>query len=150
MFIKGEKHSEKAIQNMRKKHRKMRSGHDEIHVRKIVESKNITFLKKHGIAQEDKKYWRRYQDYKRSASKRNIEFAISLQDFKKLWQKPCNYCGADIVTIGLDRIDNNIGYQADNITTCCGLCNYMKRESTVEIFLEHCKKILKFNQLLNV
>lgn len=43
--------------------------------------------------------------------------------------------------MGVDRINNDKGYTIDNVVTCCGDCNYMKRAMSVEAFLCRVKKI---------
>lgn len=83
----------------------------------------------------------KYMMYKRGALVRGIEFNISEEQFNELWQKPCHYCGQNIETIGIDRIDSRYGYLPYNITSCCTLCNFMKRNMTDKHFIEHCIKI---------
>jgi len=47
---------------------------------------------------------------------------------------------------GLDRLDSsNRLYKADTVVACCGTCNIMKYRWPVEGFLEHCRKIARFN-----
>lgn len=87
----------------------------------------------------------RYGVYKATAKRRNIDFNISRDDFDKLWNKPCHYCGNEIVGIGIDRIDNSVGYNTDNIVPCCSWCNKMKLTFTKEEFIDKCKKIVDFN-----
>ena len=57
----------------------------------------------------------RYSHYKVRAKQDRKEFKLSLNDFKEFWQKPCYYCGSDIKTIGLDRLNNHIGYIKSNL-----------------------------------
>src|SRR6267378_3485143 len=61
----------------------------------------------------------RYVQYKRRGKEKNQPFKLILEEFTSFWQKPCYYCGNEIVTIGLDKINNDIGYQMDNIVSCC-------------------------------
>ena len=61
------------------------------------------------------------------------------------WQEPCKYCGDNIETIGLDRINNNIGYNKKNLVSCCSICNYAKRKMDKDKFINHCKKVAKNN-----
>ena len=84
---------------------------------------------------------RRFGYYKANAKKHGYEFALSFTDFMVFWQKPCIYCGDSIPTIGLDRINNQIGYISSNITACCAICNYMKRGSSVKDFINQCRII---------
>ena len=67
---------------------------------------------------------------------------LTFEEFKSFWQLPCHYCGAEIETIGLDRIDNSLGYKLDNVIPCCLRCNILKFFNTEKEFLDHCKKIV--------
>lgn len=89
----------------------------------------------------------RYSVYKSTSKRRNIEFNLTKEQFVELWNKPCHYCGSDIVGIGVDRVDNTIGYQVDNIVPCCSWCNRMKLNFTEQDFLNKCKQIVEFNNL---
>ncbi len=80
--------------------------------------------------------------YKRAAKKRDIEWLLTDEDFKLFWQQPCYYCGDVIETIGIDRIDNNKGYEISNCTPCCSVCNTMKMSMDTKEFLNKMKKIL--------
>jgi hypothetical protein len=87
----------------------------------------------------------KYQTLYSGAKRRDFNFDISLKDFEKLIQLPCNYCGEIDVYIGLDRVNNEIGYEIDNVCPCCTVCNMMKKTLSKEDFINHCKKIAKFN-----
>lgn len=80
-------------------------------------------------------------EYRSGAKRRGIDFSLTLEEFTSLWQEPCSYCGSEIETIGLDRIENNKSYSIDNVTTCCALCNVMKMALPKDVFIEHCIKI---------
>ena len=84
----------------------------------------------------------RWQMYKANAKKRNLVFELTLTDFETMWQTPCSYCGDDIETIGIDRIDSSKGYEKDNIIPCCGRCNEMKNSATVGDWINHMQKII--------
>ena len=86
----------------------------------------------------------RWDFYKKNARNRNIKWELTYEQFMTFWQKPCYYCGTEIETIGLDRVDNSKGYNLDNIVSCCSICNYAKRKLTKEQFIQHCKKVAKF------
>lgn len=87
----------------------------------------------------------KYSVYKLSAKVRKIQFALTLEQFKQFWQQPCSYCGSDLTTIGLDRVDNSIGYTLTNVVPCCITCNRMKMTLPVEQFVTHIRKL--FNHL---
>lgn len=84
----------------------------------------------------------RFSAYKSSAKQRNIDFNLTIDQFSELWQKPCTYCHADVNTIGIDRIDNNLPYQAGNIISCCFVCNNIKGDLSKEQMIEHLSKII--------
>lgn len=88
----------------------------------------------------------KYGAYKMAASQRNIKFDISFEEFKSFWKKPCEYCGSEIKTIGLDRINSYFGYSIQNIKSCCKKCNYMKKDYSVEEWFEHMIKVLSYNE----
>lgn len=83
---------------------------------------------------------RKFTVYKSEAKRREIPFDILMEDFKIFWQVPCYYCGDPIDTIGIDRINSNLGYTKDNIRPCCTFCNYAKKDN-IESYFED--KILK-------
>lgn len=84
-----------------------------------------------------------YGMYHTSAKKRNLEFALDVDEFKEIVYKPCYYCKHqkhDEVN-GIDRINSNIGYVMNNIVPCCNVCNYAKGSQTIKEFIQHCKKV---------
>lgn len=87
-----------------------------------------------------------YERYRSSAIRRGIEFNLSGSEFMKLWGLPCSYCGASIKTIGIDRVDSDIGYNPENIVSCCGCCNLMKRSMSKDDFINKCKAIAHKHQ----
>ena len=74
----------------------------------------------------------RFNQYKGRAKQRNIPFLLTEEEFKGFWQQPCAYCGAEIETIGLDRIDSSGPYHIDNVVPCCWSCNQKKGTSSLE------------------
>lgn len=86
----------------------------------------------------------RYRKYKKGARRRGIAFSLSFDEFMEFWQKPCVYCNGQIETIGLDRVNNSLGYIMSNVFPCCSKCNYLKSGKTLDEFrrlVEHCKCI---------
>lgn len=74
-----------------------------------------------------------YKSYRRSASLRGKTFGLGLLYFTQLTEANCFYCGikpkqikGDIVYNGIDRIDNEVGYEYGNVISCCGRCNKAK------------------------
>jgi len=80
-----------------------------------------------------------YKTYAKSANSRNIEFAISEEEFAAIVKQSCYLCGIatdDTNKNGIDRFENRKGYRLDNCRPCCGHCNLMKRDIPYEIIIE--------------
>lgn len=120
-------------------------------VRLRKEAKAKYKIDKIRILDKNKK-WRKesvkgqFRDIKRGAEKRNLEFKITLDQAAGFKNKKCNYCGKAVKRISLDRVNNNRGYVIDNIVTCCEKCNRMKRNMTVNEFINQCKKIIQYSR----
>lgn len=102
-------------------------------------------INKKDILEESHK-WRqtikgRLASYRRGATKRNIEWFLTEEDFLNLWNKNCFYCGDVIKTIGIDRKNNNEGYKIDNVVPCCSICNKLKLALPYEDFIKKIKQI---------
>lgn len=89
----------------------------------------------------------KYRMYKDAATTRGIPFKVTEEQFLDLWQKPCYYCGVNISTIGVDRVDNTRGYELDNIQPCCTSCNKMKLDSSEKEFYNKLFRIIKHRNL---
>lgn len=83
----------------------------------------------------------KYSQYKYHSRRRNILFNLSFDEFRNFWNKPCYYCNGDISTVGLDRINSDIGYVIENCVSCCNICNYAKLKLTDKEYIEHCRKV---------
>lgn len=73
----------------------------------------------------------RWHQFKKSAINRDKNFSITYDQFIELIDKPCYYCNNELgekskTGSGLDRKDNNLGYEIDNVVTCCTFCNKLK------------------------
>jgi hypothetical protein len=90
-----------------------------------------------------------YYRYKREAKNRNLSFDLSLDQFTKLINQNCYYCGIQpkqsmksvgfngiILYNGIDRVDNIKGYTFDNCVTCCKHCNTAKMAMSLNEFRE--------------
>ena len=89
---------------------------------------------------------KRYHQYQKSAQSRNIEFSLSTDEFLSFWQKPCTYCGAEIETIGLDRLENHLGYVLGNVVPCCRDCNVMKMSQGLGEFIARVERVFRFSR----
>lgn len=89
--------------------------------------------------------------YKKSAAIRGFNWELSEEEFRALTSKDCFYCGSEPTAFivkssvylynGIDRINNNIGYQLSNVISCCKYCNYGKRDLTIAEFVARSAKI---------
>ena len=93
--------------------------------------------------------------YKWSAKRRGIDWSLSDEDFFAAMVLPCHYCGSQpsLRTVGLkggfrcngiDRKDNQSGYSADNILSCCKFCQYGKHDSPYNDFVAYLKRASEF------
>lgn len=72
-----------------------------------------------------------YNSYQSRATKKQVEFTISNDEYTSIINQSCYICGkknTESHMNGIDRFDNNIGYIIDNVRSCCGECNYMKKD----------------------
>lgn len=103
-----------------------------------------------------------YYSYANRADKRGYEFMLSKDVFRALAVQPCDYCGSfcqtrakglgktsgDFLYTGIDRLDNEKGYYAENCVPCCSRCNWMKHAMPREEFLSHVAAIFRHQILL--
>ncbi len=85
-----------------------------------------------------------YEQYKKRASLKNLEFSLTEKEFVNLQQQKCYYCdkeNSDNHRNGIDRMDNMNGYSQTNCVSCCCECNTMKRCLDDNEFIGLCKKI---------
>lgn len=100
-----------------------------------------------------------YGKYKIAAEKRGYEFNLTPEQFKEITQKNCFYCGTppsnkshnqndtgDYIYSGIDRKDNNIGYEVDNCLPCCKVCNRAKSSMSFDEFLEWIQTIKNYDK----
>ena len=64
---------------------------------------------------------------------RNINFELTREQVQNLCESSCFYCGKNRC-LGIDRKDNNKGYTNDNCVPCCGFCNRMKMDHSIDEF----------------
>jgi len=80
-----------------------------------------------------------YNSYMKRANTKKLEFTLSQEEYNKITSSDCYLCGKKNTLgheNGIDRKNNDIGYINSNIETCCGECNYMKKNYHYDKFLE--------------
>ena len=98
-----------------------------------------------------------FKRYKYGASRRGREFSLTKSEFKSLTKQNCIYCGTipsqtiqgkrtngSYIYNGIDRVDNSIGYHYKNCVPCCRTCNFAKKDSTHEEFINWINNLVKF------
>lgn len=138
------KDSKSREEQYNKKRRLYRLTHKE----ESKEKKKVYYIENKDKILLDNALWRqtfkgRLLSYKRAAEKRGIEWGLTDDEFQTFWGLPCSYCGDEIETIGIDRIENDKGYHLKNCTPCCTTCNTLKMTMDKNIFIEKIKQIIK-------
>jgi hypothetical protein len=84
-----------------------------------------------------------FKAYKKEAEKRELSFELTETQWDWLTRSPCYLCGYQTMYgVGIDRVNNTIRkYTMENCRPCCGSCNSMKNELSLEDFLNQCKII---------
>lgn len=119
---------------------------------KIIYDRNWRNNNREKCRETDRKFGKtikgKYKEYKSNVRRKNhfLSFNLTLEQFFTFWKKDCNYCGNKIEMIGIDRVDNNIGYEFNNCVSCCEICNRMKLKMSVKEFLKHCEKIIELSK----
>jgi hypothetical protein len=92
-------------------------------------------------------------NYKANAKNRGYSMNLSDEQIINLASENCHYCNRpinhiyrdnvlwDITYNGIDRMDNNIGYEIENCVACCSMCNRMKLNYSYEDFLKFIEAI---------
>lgn len=97
---------------------------------------------------------------KKSQRTRELEYGLSFDEWKIIVLQNCHYCGqapnqparrpCGPLVNGIDRVNNDIGYNLENSIPCCGDCNFLKGQFSQSKFFEQCKKITIYqNNLIN-
>lgn len=103
-------------------------------------------------------YNRLVRQYKKTASARNLEFALSDDVFRNLVTGNCHYCGlipnqtmkskdcnGEFVYNGIDRVDNKQGYVASNCVSCCKICNRAKNNLSEKEWRDWVSRLVAFH-----
>jgi hypothetical protein len=113
---------------------------------------------RHKIAKEDGGYRSIYSSYKQNARSRKFNFNIDFDYAVNIMKANCHYCGIEpsntymksyynVNYNGIDRVDNALGYEMNNVVACCKMCNIAKNNNTEQEFLEWVKRLSKHQRL---
>lgn len=102
-------------------------------------------------------FHRIYGQYKYKSKKKNRIFNLTKDQFYKLTQQHCNYCGLEPIQLskynghiflynGVDRLNSDIGYEINNCVSCCVVCNKMKLDLTIEDFNEWINRVINYQE----
>lgn len=100
--------------------------------------------------------------YKRSAKSRGYSWGLDRDLFRSLTKQNCIYCGLPpsqsylthksafgyYIYSGVDRIDNALGYEVDNVVPCCSVCNRAKSTMSSGEFLSWVERVHQHQALL--
>ena len=100
------------------------------------------------------------RSYKNGAKERGIDWKIKDSYAKELISKECFYCGAKFSNEwdgykynGIDRVDNEKGYEEGNVVPCCKICNVAKHDMAQKDFVfwarpvaEHTKNLFLYGE----
>lgn len=86
---------------------------------------------------------KKWKTYKARAAKKNIEFTLSEEVFFHVLHTQCYICGKNGVAneLGIDRINNTLGYVTGNIAACCWDCNRAKSNLNGLKFFQWLKRL---------
>lgn len=87
----------------------------------------------------------RFSQYKKGARNRGLSFLLTFEQFDKITKQSCHYCGGfnqkqDFC--GVDRVNNEKGYEIENVVPCCSTCNSFKWNYSVSFMINHMLKVL--------
>lgn len=99
------------------------------------------------------------QGIQNRANKLKVPYDLTPEYFEELHREGCYLCGKQNRTQsvvgkekvmhrnGTDRVENAKGYIVGNVRPCCGECNYMKKDYSLDIFLQKLKQIYDVRKL---
>jgi len=69
-----------------------------------------------------------------------------IKQFLNIIKNQCYICGLSNKNgVGVDRVDNSIGYELENCKPCCSYCNFMKKDLNLEEFIDHIRRIVAYS-----
>ncbi len=88
--------------------------------------------------------YKQFSSYTKEAASRNLPVEITQEQWERITRSPCYICGYQSAKgIGLDRMDNTVrAYTFTNSRACCGPCNNMKGEFSLQELIDQCNIIV--------
>jgi hypothetical protein len=80
-----------------------------------------------------------YCFYRFNAKRRGYSFNLTVLQFETFTTANCFYCGQQ--GGGIDRTNNDVGYEHDNCVPCCKDCNFLKQGRSIKVFLQKIRVI---------
>ena len=93
-------------------------------------------------------------NYRQGAKNRKLNYELTRDQFRDLTKRNCYYCGkepnnkikghrsnGEYIYNGIDRKDNNRGYDYFNCVSCCAECNRSKLDNSYYNFINWVEKI---------
>ena len=89
---------------------------------------------------------RKISQTRNRCKKKDRECLLSEEQMISILQKSCHYCGST-ESIGMDRINSDLGYTEENTVPCCSRCNTMKMDMKTDDWFNHMKRILEHSNV---
>jgi 5-methylcytosine-specific restriction endonuclease McrA len=96
-----------------------------------------------------------FNQYRGRSRRTGKRWALTLEEFLGITQQICDYCGREpsqvflpnkythgaYVYNGIDRVDNDKGYEPNNSVACCFTCNVAKASMTRDQFIAWVRRV---------
>jgi hypothetical protein len=83
----------------------------------------------------------RFSAGKCHARRRGLRWGIGFEEYVEIISELCVYCRGyfqkEETGVGLDRLDNSLGYELGNVVSCCGFCNRFRGDKMSPVECEH-------------
>lgn len=127
------------------------------HLANVKHQKNCNKCQRRGVTKRpigESAFNNLYNSYKQNARLRNHIFVLTKEEFKKLVDQNCYYCGAapnrithykkangQYIYNGVDRKNNSEGYTLDNSVSCCTFCNLTRNKTDFKTFIRWIRSV---------
>lgn len=88
-----------------------------------------------------------FAEYQRRAKRDGRTFALTPEQFEKIVNDRCTYCG-QWPGRSIDRKDNRSGYTLNNVVPCCGECNFAKGRMSYHQFIAWINRVCSYQREL--